>query len=153
MGVTLAIFSLSWKTLCDKDRSKLCFSGVANSPKQHLIILVLISSSPGLLLNLWEEKASFSSIIELWKEYCMVVFFQLALDWFLQKILLNSFATSFSSRMLFPLTISFSEIVVYYFCFPIDLFYYFPSFLYNIFIFHDLFWIVIFFRFAFNWFK
>ena len=39
-------------------------SGVTNSPKQRLITLVLMSSIPGLLSYLREEKAPFSSFIE-----------------------------------------------------------------------------------------
>ena len=34
--VTLAIFGLPAKILCMKERSENMFSGVANSPKQHL---------------------------------------------------------------------------------------------------------------------
>ena len=30
VGVTLAIFTLSGKTPCDKDKSEICFSGAAN---------------------------------------------------------------------------------------------------------------------------
>ena len=64
MGVTLAIFSLSGKIPCDKVKSKVCFSGAANSSKQRLITLALTSSIPGLLLGLGEKNASFSSFTE-----------------------------------------------------------------------------------------
>ena len=41
-----------------------CFSGVANSPKQRLITLVTYVIISGLLLDLSENKASFSSFIK-----------------------------------------------------------------------------------------
>ena len=50
MGVILAIFSLSGKIPCGKDRSEIHFSRVANSSKQRLIALALMSLIPGLLL-------------------------------------------------------------------------------------------------------
>ena len=43
MDVNLAIFSLSGNNPCDKDRSNICFSGVANLAKQRLIILALMN--------------------------------------------------------------------------------------------------------------
>ena len=64
MGVTLAIFSLSGKILCDKDRSKRCFSGMFNSPKQHRNILALMLSIPGPLLDLRDRKDYFSPFIK-----------------------------------------------------------------------------------------
>ena len=44
MGVTLTIFILLGTIFCDKNRSKIYFGGVTNSPKQLLITLALMSS-------------------------------------------------------------------------------------------------------------
>ena len=97
MGVTLTIFSLSGKIPCDKDKSKICFSGAANSPKQSLITLALASSIPGILLGLWNFSfSSFSEAvcsgnlvfsINFQKNILMVVFSLPALAQFLQKVI------------------------------------------------------------------
>ena len=60
----MANFSFSEEIPCDKDSSKTCFSGAANSPKQLLFILAIMSLIPGLLLDLRKKNASFSSFIE-----------------------------------------------------------------------------------------
>ena len=103
MGVTLTIFSLSGKIPCDKDKSKICFSGAANSPKQSLITLALVSSIPGILLDLWNFSfSSFSEAvcsgnlvfsINFQKKILMVVFSLPALAQVLQK--------SYSTHLLF----------------------------------------------------
>ena len=64
MGITLAIFSLSGKIPCNKDWSKICFSGVANPLKQYLITLALTPLISQLFLDLTEKTTSFSSFIE-----------------------------------------------------------------------------------------
>ena len=60
MGVFLAIFRLSGKIPCGKNRSKICFKEVANLSKQCLITLALMSSIPGLFW-IWDcYETSFS---------------------------------------------------------------------------------------------
>ena len=130
---------------------------------------MLNSSIPGLLLDITEKNPPFGLLIEkvcpgnlvfmesieLSKEYFYGCIFSENFGPIFIKKLLNSFAISFLSRMFFLTTVNFKffwEINVYNFYFLNDLFY-FPNFLYFIFIFHELIWIAKFFRFAFNCFK
>ena len=86
MSVILATFTLSRKTPCDKDGSKICLSGAVNSSKQRLITSGLISSIPGLLLELRENNASFSLFTKTVQPRPQSIFFSLpALNQFLQK--------------------------------------------------------------------
>ena len=82
----------------------------------------------------------FMESIELSKEYFYGCIFSENFGPIFIKKLLNSFAISFLSRMFFLTTVNFKffwEINVYNFYFLNDLFY-FPNFLYFIFIFHEL---------------
>ena len=70
-GDTRATLNLSGTTPVSMDKLNTCLKSSHNSLKHFLTVLKLISSYPGLLLNLKEKKASLNLFIE--TDLCCIV--------------------------------------------------------------------------------